>query len=160
MSEANCMRKNQNHLWELFEPVVNGMGYELIEIEYQPNPKYGVLRLYIDSEQGIDIDDCSEVSHQISALIDVEDPLPGKFNLEISSPGLDRPLRKLEDFEKFAGQRAQVKTAMPLDGQRNFKGRLAGIDNDVLLLECDDKLVRLAVSAIDKARLIPDFDKP
>ncbi len=153
------MRKNLNHLWELFEPVVEGMGYELIEIEYHPNPKFGVLRLYIDKESGIQVEDCSEVSHQISALIDVEDPLPGKFNLEISSPGMDRPLRKLEDFARFTGEIATVKTAMPQDGQRNFKGRLSGIENDELVLECDDKVVRLPVAAIDKARLVPQFDK-
>lgn len=154
------MRKNLSHLWELFEPVVNGMGYELVEIEYLPNPKFGVLRLYIDKEAGIQVDDCSAVSHQISALIDVEDPLPGKYNLEISSPGMDRPLRKIEDFERFTGEIAQVKTATPLDGQRNFKGRLAGTEDGALLLECDDKPVRLPMSSIDKARLVPDFDKP
>lgn len=136
------------------------MGYELIEIEYQPNPKYGVLRLYIDSEQGIQIDDCSDVSHQISALIDVEDPIPGKFNLEISSPGMDRPLRKVEDFKKYSGQQVQIKTVMPQHGQRNFKGRLLDVENDQLILECEDKSVRLALSAIDKARLVPEFDKP
>ncbi len=154
------MRKNLNHLWELFEPVVEGLGYELIEIEYHPNPKFGVLRLYIDSENGIQIDDCSTVSQQISALIDVEDPLPGKFNLEISSPGLDRPLRRVKDFERFSGELAQVKTSMPLDGQRNFKGRLAGVDNDSLTLECEDKTVSLPLASIDKARLVPEYDKP
>ncbi len=151
------MGKSLNHLWQLFEPVVNGMGYELVEIEYQPNPKYGVLRLYIDSEQGIQLDDCSDVSKQISALIDVEDPLPGSFNLEISSPGLDRPLRKTEDFERFAGETAKLKTSLPVDGQRNFTGKLAGIESEELVLECEDKVVRLPLSMIDKARLVPQF---
>ena len=154
------MRNRLKHLWELFEPVVAGMGYELIEIEYLPNPKFGVLRLYIDSEAGIQIDDCSAVSHQISALIDVEDPLPGKFNLEISSPGLDRPLRRVEDFQRFSGELAKVKTSVPVEGQRNFKGRLAGVEDDALTLQCEDKTVNLPLSAIDKARLVPQYDKP
>lgn len=152
------MPDKMNRLWELFEPVVNGMGYELIEIEYVPNPKYGVLRLYIDSENGILIDDCSDVSHQISALIDVEDPLPGSFNLEISSPGMDRPLRKMQDFVRFEGEQVKIKTTVPQEGQRNFTGVIGPIEDDALLLECDDRKVRLPMSMIDKARLVPSFD--
>lgn len=152
------MRRNQNQLWDLFEPVVRGMGYELVEIEYLPNPKHGVLRLYIDREGGVQLDDCSEVSHQVSALLDVEDPLPGRFNLEISSPGMDRPLRKLEDFRRFTGEMVKLKTSMPLDGQRNFKGRLVSIEGDELVLEYDNKQVRVPHAAIDNARLVPEFD--
>jgi ribosome maturation factor RimP len=153
------MARSLSHLWELFEPVVEGMGYELIEIEYHPNPNYGVLRLYIDKESGIEVEDCSAVSRQISAILDVEDPVPGKFNLEISSPGMDRPLRRLQDFQKFAGEVVKIKTGMPFDGQRNFKGRLNGVEDDLVIIECEDKEVRLPVTAIDKARLVPDFDK-
>jgi ribosome maturation factor RimP len=154
------MRRHQNQLWQLFEPVVNGMGYQLVEIEYQPGPKHGVLRLYIDHEDGILVEDCSDVSEQISALIDVEDPLPGSYNLEISSPGMDRPLRKREDFVRFAGEKAKLKTAQAVDGQRNFTGTLAGVEGDALVLECDDKVVRLPLASIDRARLVPSFDKP
>ena len=153
------MARSVSHLWELFEPVVVDMGYELIEIEYQPNPKYGVLRLYIDKESGIEVDDCSAVSRQISAILDVEDIVPGKFNLEVSSPGMDRPLRRLEDFQRFIGEEVKVKTGMPFDGQRNFKGRLNGVEDDLIIIECENKEVRLPVTAIDKARLVPDFDK-
>ncbi|MFC1589466.1 ribosome maturation factor RimP [Pseudomonadota bacterium] len=153
------MARSVSHLWELFEPVVQGMGYELIEIEYQPNPNYGVLRLYIDKDSGIEVDDCSAVSRQISAILDVEDPVPGKFNLEVSSPGMDRPLRRLEDFQRFVGEEVKVKTGMPFDGQRNFKGLLNGIEDDLVIIECENKEVRLPVTAIDKARLVPDFDK-
>ncbi len=153
------MARSLSHLWELFEPVIEGMGYELIEIEYHPNPNYGVLRLYIDKESGIEVEDCSAVSRQISAILDVEDPVPGKFNLEISSPGMDRPLRRLQDFQKFVGEVVKVKTGMPFEGQRNFKGRLNGVEDDLVIIECEDKEVRLPVTAIDKARLVPDFDK-
>lgn len=153
------MRHSLTHLWELFEPVVVDMGYELIEIEYHPNPNYGVLRLYIDKEEGIQVEDCSDVSRQISAILDVEDPVPGKFSLEISSPGMDRPLRRLQDFERFTGEVAKIKTSMPFEGQRNFKGRIKGVEEDLIIIECENKEVRLPVTAIDKARLVPDFDK-
>ncbi len=152
------MRRNLSQLWELFEPVVVGMGYELVEIEYQPSAKYGVLRLYIDKQGGVQVEDCSAVSHQLSALIDVEDPLPGQFNLEISSPGMDRPLRKLEDFQRFIGHTMNLKTSMALDGPRNFKGELTAVEGDELVLNCDNKAVRLPYAAIDKARLVPDFE--
>ena len=154
------MRQSLTHLWDLFEPVVNGMGYELVEIEHQPHPKHGVLRLFIDKESGIQLEDCSAVSHQISAIIDVEDPISGQFNLEVSSPGMDRPLRRIEDFQRFAGEVAKLKTSMAFEGQRNFKGRLIGVEDDMVIIESEDKKeVRLPVTAIDKARLVPDFDK-
>jgi len=144
-------------LWELFEPVVNGMGYDLIEIEHFPNPKHGVLRLYIDKEDGVTVDDCSSVSHQISALIDVEEPVSGHFNLEISSPGLDRPLRRLQDFQRFTGSLVKLKTAMPLEGQRNFKGRLLEADEDKIVIETDDEEISLPISAVEKARIVPEY---
>jgi ribosome maturation factor RimP len=151
------MRREQTHLWELFEPVVNGMGFDLIEIEHFPNPKHGVLRLYIDKEGGVTVDDCSAVSHQISALIDVEEPIRGKFNLEISSPGLDRPLRRLQDFQRFTGSMVKLKTMMPLDGQRNFKGRMLEVNEEVLVLETDTEEISLPMNAIEKARIVPEY---
>lgn len=155
------MRKDQTHLWELFEPVVVGMGFDLIEIEHFPNPKHGVLRLYIDTPQGSDkaivVEDCSAVSRQISALIDVEDPISGQFNLEVSSPGLDRPLRRLQDFQRFIGALVKVKTAMPLEGQRNFKGRMLEVNEDVVIIETDDEEISVPMSAIEKARIVPEF---
>ena len=151
------MRRELTHLWELFEPVVNGMGYELIEIEHFPNPKHGVLRLYIDKEEGITIDDCSDVSRQISALIDVEDPIRGQFNLEVSSPGMDRPLRRVKDFQRFTGSKVKLKTIMPLDGQRNFSGRLLEADEDSVVIETDTEEITLPMSALEKARVVPEF---
>jgi ribosome maturation factor RimP len=151
------MRRDLTHLWELFEPVVNGMGFDLIEIEYFPNPKHGVLRLYIDKPGGVVIDDCSDVSQQISALIDVEEPVSGQFNLEVSSPGLDRPLRRVKDFQRFVGSLVKLKTIMPLDGQRNFKGRLLSADENVVVIETDTEELSLPMSAIEKARIVPEF---
>jgi len=156
------MRRDQTHLWELFEPVVSGMGFDLIEIEHFPNPKHGVLRLFIDKPvgsevEGIVIEDCSAVSRQISALIDVEDPIKGKFNLEVSSPGLDRPLRRLQDFQRFTGSQVKLKTVMPMDGQRNFKGRLLKASEESVVIETDSEELTLPMSAIDKARIVPEF---
>ena len=144
-------------MWELFEPVVKGMGYDLIEIEHFPNPKHGVLRLYIDKEDGVNVDDCSSVSRQISALIDVEDPVSGQFNLEISSPGSDRPLRRLVDFQRFVGSLVKLKTVMPLQGQRNFKGRLLEVSEETIVIETDDEEISLPMSTIDKARIVPEY---
>lgn len=151
------MRRDQTHLWELFEPVVKGMGFDLIEIEHFPNPKHGVLRLYIDKEGGVNVDDCSSVSRQISALIDVEDPVSGQFNLEISSPGADRPLRRLVDFQRFTGSLVKLKTVMPLEGQRNFKGRLLEASEETVVIETDDEEISLPMTAIDKARIVPEY---
>jgi len=151
------MRQEHTHLWELFEPVVEGMGYDLIEIEHFPNPKHGVLRLYIDKANGVNIDDCTEVSRQISALIDVEDPVRGKFNLEVSSPGMDRPLRKLRDFQRFTGSLVSLKTAVPMDGQRNFKGKLLQATEEVVVIETDTEEISIPMRSIDKARIVPEF---
>lgn len=152
------MRRNLTQLWDLLEPVVTGLGYELVEIEYQPNPKHGVLRIFIDQPDGIQLDDCQEVSNQVSALLDVEDPIPGHYNLEVSSPGLDRPLNKVEDFERFTGEMVKIKTGMAIDGQRNFKGLLRGIEGDDITIEFDGKQVTLPLASIEKARLVPDFN--
>ncbi len=151
------MAQDLSNLWSLFEPVVDGMGYELIEMEHFPNPKHGVLRLYIDAPAGVTIEDCSSVSRQISALIDVEDPVRGQFALEVSSPGMDRPLKRLKDFQRFIGEMVKIKTSMPLDGQRNFKGRLLGADDLSVVIETDTEELTLPMAAIDKARLIPQF---
>jgi ribosome maturation factor RimP len=151
------MRQDQTHLWELFEPVVSGMGFDLIEIEHFPNPKHGVLRLYIDKDGGVNVDDCSSVSRQISALIDVEDPIRGQFNLEVSSPGSDRPLRRLKDFQRFTGSLVKLKTVMPLEGQRNFKGRILEADEELLVIETDTEEISLPMNAIEKARIVPEY---
>ncbi len=151
------MRRDQTHLWELFEPIVDGMGFDLIEIEHFPNPKHGVLRLYIDKDGGVNVADCSSVSRQISALIDVEDPVSGQFNLEVSSPGSDRPLRRLKDFKRFKGSLVKLKTVMPLEGQRNFKGRMLEVDEDTLVLETDTEELSIPMLSIDKARIVPEY---
>ena len=151
------MQRNRTQLWDLLEPVVTGMGYELVEIEYNPGSWHGLLRLYIDHEDGIVLDDCTEVSHQVSALLDVEDPIHGRYSLEVSSPGMDRPLRGIKDYERFTGEIVKIKTGMAIDGRRNFKGRLCGVEGDEINIECDGQQFYLPLASIEKARLVPEF---
>ncbi|MCW8854681.1 MAG: ribosome maturation factor RimP [Gammaproteobacteria bacterium] len=152
------MPKHANDLWALIEPVVTGLGYEVVDIEFRPHPRDGLLRVFIDHESGIQMEDCETVSRQLSAMIDVEDPVPGHFNLEVSSPGLDRPLRKAADFEKFTGEIVKIKLNMPtIEGQRNFTGKLLGLKDNDVLLEVDGETKYLPLGGIDKARLVPQF---
>lgn len=151
------MQRNRTQLWDLLEPVVTGMGYELVEIEYDPGSRHGLLRLYIDHEDGIVLDDCTDVSHQVSAFLDVEDPIHGRYSLEVSSPGMDRPLRGIKDYERFTGEIVKIKTGMAIDGRRNFKGRLCGVEGDEINIECDGQQFYLPLASIEKARLVPEF---
>jgi len=141
----------------IVDNVVVSMGYELVGIEYLMHDKTGLLRVYIDSEKGIVLDDCQAVSHQLSGVLDVEDPIAGNYNLEISSPGLDRPLFKAGDFQRFAGNKVKIKLARNQDGRKNFKGVLQGIQDDEVLLEVDGQEVRLPLANIEQSRLIPDY---
>jgi ribosome maturation factor RimP len=140
----------------MLEPVVQGMGYELVGVEFDGHQR--VLRVYIDSPDGIAIEDCSKVSYQLSGVLDVEDPIPGRYQLEVSSPGLDRPLFELEHFERFKGSMVRLQLSRALDGRRRFKARLQGVDGqDVLLVE-DAQPFCIPFDMIEKARLSPEFD--
>lgn len=152
------MKAGSKDIWTLIEPVANGLGYEVVDIEFRPHPSNGLLRVFIDQEGGIQLEDCEKVSRQLSAMLDVEDPIPGHFNLEVSSPGLDRALRKAEDFERFAGSMVKIRMAMPnLEGQRNFTGKLLGLKEGEVLLEADGVTHNLPLGGIDSARLVPQF---
>src|SRR5579872_6702263 len=140
-------------LLKLLEPAIEALGYELVELEFPPH----LLRIYIDREGGVTVDDCEVVSRQVSAVLDVEDPIPGAYTLEVSSPGLDRPLRKEADFARFAGERAKVELALPKDGRRRFTGTLKGCEAGEVLIEVDGVDHRLPLADIDKARLVPEF---
>ncbi len=143
-------------LVELLEPVVQGMGYELVGMEFDGHQR--VLRVYIDRPEGITVDDCSAVSYQVSGVLDVEDPIPGRYQLEVSSPGMDRPLFTLEHFERFKGAMVRLQLSRPLEGRRRFKARLQGVEGqDVILAEAEETF-RIPFDLIDKARLSPEFD--
>ena len=146
------------HIAEMLEPAIRSLGYELVGVEYQTGGKGGgLLRIYIDSEQGISADDCKKVSYQASGVLDVEDPIQGHYTLEVSSPGLDRMLFKPEDFDRFAGQQVKLKVAYPIEGQRKFKGRLVGLKEQNVIIEQEDQQVSLPYEQIEVARLVPDY---
>lgn len=151
------MRGGRAGLRALLEPTVIGLGYELVDVELAQDGGESVLRVYIDHPDGITVDDCGKVSRQLSALLDVEDPIAGNYNLEISSPGLDRPLVRREDFERFAGEMVKVKMHQPVLGRRNFSGRLVGVQGDMIVVEVDKESYDLRLDDIERARLVPSF---
>ena len=145
-------------IWSLIEPVVEGMGYEVVDIDFRPHPTDGLLRIFIDKPGGIQLEDCEVVSKQVSGVLDVEDPIPGQFNLEVSSPGLERPLRKQQDFTRFAGETVKIKLSVPtLEGQRNFTGKLMGMQDNEVILQADNETHYFPLDSIDKAHIVPQF---
>ncbi len=148
--------KMPDRLTRLVEPVVVGMDYELVGVEFDSHQR--TLRVYIDCERGIQVDDCSKVSHQLSGLLDVEDPIPGNYNLEVSSPGLDRPLFTLANFERFKGALVRIQLIGPIDGRRRFKARLQGVEGNRVLLQDGDSQFDIPFESIDRARIVPEFD--
>ncbi len=141
----------------LLEPGVRALGFELVDSELAGRGRNAVLRVYIDGPHGVTVDDCAEVSRQLSAILDVEDPFPERYVLEVSSPGLDRPLVRREDFERFVGESVKIRLRLPIEGRRNFSGRLLGVESDHVVLEVDGKTVNLDFGGIEKARLVPRY---
>ncbi len=152
------MRLKSVKLTNLLKPLVEDLGYEFVGLEHGSNPKNPVLVVYIDANDGIAVEDCERVSREVAALLDVEDPIPGHYNLEVSSPGLDRPLFTLEQFEQFAGEIARITLYAPQEGRRKFKGKILGAEGDQVKLALDDSEVLLEMGNIAKARLVPDYD--
>jgi ribosome maturation factor RimP len=142
---------------EIIEPVVAGLGYELVGVEYHSAGRHGLLRVYIDMEGGVTVDDCARVSHQVSGVLDVEDFIRGRYTLEVSSPGLDRPLFTVADFDRFRGRDVRIRLDAPLDGRRKFSGRLVGTENGCVRIQMDEGEFSLPLVRIEQARLIPDI---
>ncbi|MCW9088360.1 MAG: ribosome maturation factor RimP [Gammaproteobacteria bacterium] len=151
MGQANAQ------LQAIIEPAVTALGFELVGIEYQPQGRHSVLRIYIDHEDGIDVEDCAEVSRQVSAVLDVEDPIKGEYSLEVSSPGIDRPLFTAEHYERYSGALAEIRLRSPLEGRRKFKGRMHGIKDDAVVIEVDGVEYTLPLDNIEKANLIHEW---
>lgn len=149
------IRQAHSHLRQLIEPVISLLGCELVGIEYLGQGGNNVLRVYIDKLEGVTLDDCEKVSRQISGLLDVEDPIRERYTLEVSSPGLDRPLFTRDDFDRHIGQCAQLRLEKPLDGRRNFKGIIQGMQDEEVVLEVDGIQLVLPLKTIEKARLVP-----
>ena len=150
---------SKGRVTELLRPLVEELGFEFVGLEYSSNPKNALLRLYIDKPEGIDIEDCSQVSREVAALLDVEDPISGHYNLEVSSPGLDRPLFTPEHFVQFAGEEARVNLFVPADGRRKYRGQIVGVADGQLQMIVDGAEVALDMSNISKANLVPDYDR-
>jgi ribosome maturation factor RimP len=140
---------------ELIQPTLNAMGYEVVRVllSGKHNP---TLQIMAEPSNGgpMTVDDCAEISRAVSAVLDVEDPIKGAYQLEVSSPGLDRPLTRRQDFERYAGFEARVETQQLIDGRRRFKGRLDGIDGDDVLLEVEGIAVRIPLAQVYRAKLV------
>ncbi|MFT2110741.1 ribosome maturation factor RimP [Marinomonas sp. 2405UD68-3] len=146
-------------LEDLIRPVVEGLGYEFWGMEYLAQGKDSVLRIFIetDQESGIGVEDCAKVSRQVSSILDVEDPITGEYNLEVSSPGLDRPLFNLSQYEKYIGSIISLRLRVPFDGRRKFKGQLTALENDDVVVRVDQEEYLLPIDLIEKANLVPQF---
>lgn len=143
----------------MLRPAVEETGKELLGVEFISAGNHSVLRIFIDHENGIDVDDCAEVSHQVGAILDVEDPISSEYNLEVSSPGLDRPLFDKSHFAAVVNETIEVKLSMPLNGRRKFKGKLVAIENDSLIVMVDNEEYELVISNVDKAHLVYNHNK-
>ena len=147
----------------LLAPTVRSLGLELLGVEYLPAPGGATLRLYIDVPQAdaearaIGIEDCEAVSREVSAQLDVEDPISGNYTLEVSSPGVDRPLFDALQFARFAGEQAKVGLKLPQDGRRRLTGRIVSVEHDQVTFDVDGNPFTVAIENIDKARLVPDW---
>lgn len=146
----------------LVEPVLTSLGYEMVDLEYRREGRDMVLRFYIDCEAGVTLDNCVEVSREVGGLLEVEDIVPGAYRLEVSSPGLDRPLKKKKDFDRFAGRLARIKMLDRIDPdergheRKTFVGRLQGTRDDTVVLDLTDKkggTVLLPLGEIERANL-------
>jgi ribosome maturation factor RimP len=175
MSTSTSPRQLQQRLISIVEPVCQAAGYELVELRFLLEQGGWTLRVAVDlpldehtspdeiPSDRVDLEDCEQLSRELSAVLDVEDPIPQAFHLEVSSPGIDRPLRTAQHFRHFVGSEAKVQLATPLHlpsgDRRNFKGILQGVGDDgMVAIECDGTVFQLPLDDIEHARLVPDWD--
>ena len=147
----------------LLAPTVESLGVQLLGIEYLPSPGGAVLRLYLDVPEAeaqsrhVTIEDCEAVSREVSAQLDVEDPISGNYTLEVSSPGVDRPLFGAAQFARFAGEKAKVGLKLPQDGRRRLTGTIVSVEGESIVFDVDGQPVTVSAGNVDKARLVPDW---
>ncbi len=157
------MSDKANDIANLLAPTVQALGVELLGIEYLPAPGGATVRLYIDVQEAeratrhVNIEDCETVSREVSAQLDVEDPISGNYTLEVSSPGVDRPLFRLEHYARFVGETAKVVLKLPQERRRRLQGKISRIEGDSIVFTVDDAEMTVAFDNIDKARLVPDW---
>ena len=146
----------RDKLFGLLEPVVTALGYELLEVEWGSAGRSSLVRLYIDRTDGgaVGLDDCERASRSIGAVLDAEDPIGTEYQLEVSSPGFDRPLRTEEHFCRFEGSLARIEVLAPIEGRRRFRGRLGPVEGSEVSIEVDGKVWTLPLAGISKARLV------
>ena len=146
----------KDKLFGLLEPVVVGLGYELLEVEWASSGRSSLVRVFIDRTDGggIGLEDCERTSRAVGAVLESEDPIGHEYQLEVSSPGFDRPLRTAAHFERFAGSEARIELAAPLEGRRRFRGRLGPVADGMVSIEVDRKEWKLPLAGISKARLV------
>lgn len=147
----------EKQLNEILEAPVSALGYELVGLEFIRAGEHSTLRVFIDHENGITVDDCAEVSRQISAVMDVEDPITVAYNLEVSSPGLERPLFKVEHYQQFIGHEVSLVLKMPMVNRRKWKGVIEGVSGELITVNVDNNSEEFALSNISKANLVPKF---
>lgn len=152
------MSSKLEQLQALLAPVVEALGYQCWGVEFISQGRHSLLRVYIDHPDGILIDDCEKVSRQVSGVLDVEDPIPGEYTLEVSSPGMDRPLFTLEQFAAHVGAQVKIRLRSPYEGRRNFQGVLRGVEEQDVVVQVDNHEYLLPIESIDKANIIPSFD--
>ncbi len=151
------MHRQHNELIELLEPVVTAMGYEMLGIEHFRQKDGSMLRLYIDNDAGITLDDCTRVNHQVIGVLDVHDPIKEKYFLEISSPGLDRPLFTLEQFQRFLGEKVKMKLREKIEKRRKITGVIKAVEETAVIVGADGIDYVIPADVIDSARLVPDI---
>ena len=142
---------------QVVEPILQSQGYELVDLEYRREPQGWVLRIYLAREGGVTLDNCADVSGEIGAVLEAKDVVPNSYVLEVSSPGLTRPLKKPEDFNKFSNRLVKIKLYEPLEGQKNFKGTLLGLEGEKVRLEIEGRVYELPLQGIAKANLEIEF---
>lgn len=152
------MAKLESKLTMMLEPAVQATGLELLGLELVRAGRNTILRLYIDHEDGITVEHCADVSRQVSAVLDVEDPIAGEYNLEVSSPGMDRPLFKADHYAAALGQKVNLQTVLPVNGRRKFTGDLLALEGDTLTLKVDGGEAQIALSNVKKGNIVPVFD--
>ncbi len=151
------MKQAPEQLVSLIEPIVDGLGYECVGVEFNPHPQHGLLRVYIDSEKGVLLEDCTKVSHQLSGMLDVEDPISSNYQLEVSSPGAERPFFKLSQFEEYIGSTVMVNLFKPINKQRKITGQIEEVIEGAIILLQADQLLKIPFQAMSKACLVPDY---
>ncbi len=145
---------NLDRIEKLLNPLAESQGLELVDVQHQIESGRAVLRVLLDCETGLTVDHCRLFSREAETLLDVEEVLSGRYFLEVSSPGLNRPLNKPKDFLKFEGKLASIKTKVPLDGRKNFKGTLQGLEQENIKIEVDGVVYRVPMNQVDKAQLV------